>query len=188
MKMIKLSKAALAAVVCALSMTAQAQNPNIGTFTFESPAVDSVAVEEDSVECDSVAVPEKEFVGVWEIPDMAAANEVKMSINLYTRKSRNTIQDGEEATISCYGVIFLGNAEGYTPDYCTILAAQINGNRASITFQSSRDSNTYSADLVSSEGGYTITVENIKLRKVVWSPNPQTMLKNGMTFNYTGDE
>lgn len=185
MKIIDLSKTALTAAICALSLTAQAQEEK------DSVAVDSVAyMEEANTACidKACAKPERAFDGVWEKSADNAANECRMAINFYNQKSRKTVQDGEETTAMCYGVIFLGNADGYVPDYCTILTAQINGNRAAITFKSSRDGNTYSADLVSIDDGSTVRVENVKLRKVVWSPTPQTMLKSGMEFIYTERE
>jgi len=189
MRLINLSKAALTAVVCALTMTAQAQE-TIGSFTIEGPATDSVLVEEDNAARDTsvAATPKRAFDGVWMKSADNTANDCRMAINFYEKKSRKTVETSEEVTLSCYGVIFIGNADGYVPDYCTILTAQIDGNRAAITFKSSRDSNTYSADLVSSADGSTVKVENVKLRKVVWSPTPQTMLKNGMEFVFTGEE
>lgn len=200
MKLIDLSKTALTAAICALSITAAQAQEELDSVAVDSIAymeeVDTVCV--DSVEVDSIAyveeadtacvTPERAFDGVWVKSADNAANECRMAINFYKQKSRSTVDSGEEVTLSCYGVIFLGNADGYVPDYCTILTAQLNGDRAAITFKSSRDSNTYSADLVSVGDGSTVRVENVKLRKVVWSPTPQTMLKNGMEFFYTGNE
>lgn len=165
-------------VLCAIAMSMQAQTVE------ESNTVKPVAADTVNVEKAETATPKRPFEGLWMIYAESEVNNCEMDINFYEKQSRKTVNDGEETTMSCYGVIHIGNAAGSVPDYCTILTAEINGSRATITFKSSRDSNTYSADLVSPGRGSSITVENIKLRKVVWSPMPQTMLKNGMVFNY----
>lgn len=154
--------------------TAEADTAYAGTDEADTTAADSCAAE----------APRIPFAAHYSIQADAEDNNCSMDIDLFKKEARRTYLNAtEETTASCYGVIFIGNAPGYQPDYCTITGAKVDGNHADITFTSCRDNGTYTAELVYNPDGAAITVHNVKLVKVAWSPNPQTMLKSGMVFH-----
>ena len=107
--------------------------------------------------CQSGATAAKPFKGVW----TATGNgfEAKAELNLYGKTINGT--DADYNDIKCYGMIHVGY--GDRVDDCSITACKPNGNKAGITFVSSRDGHIYTAMLTVDPAKNTLTVSDVTL-------------------------
>lgn len=99
----------------------------------------------------------KPFKGTW----TATGNgfEAKAELDLYGMTVNGT--DADYNDIKCYGMIHVGY--GDRVDDCSITACKPNGNKAGITFVSSRDGHLYTATLTVDPAKNTLTVSNVTL-------------------------
>ncbi len=99
----------------------------------------------------------KPFKGVW----TATGNgyEAKAELDLYGMTIDGT--DADYNDIKCYGMIHVGF--GDRVDDCSITACKPNGNKAGITFTSSRDGHIYTATLTVDPAKNTLTVSDVTL-------------------------
>lgn len=99
----------------------------------------------------------KPFKGVW----TATGNgfEAKAELDLYGKTVNGT--DADYNDIKCYGMIHVGY--GDRVDDCSITACNPNGNKAGITFVSSRDGHIYTAMLTVDPAKNTLTVSDVTL-------------------------
>lgn len=100
---------------------------------------------------------EKPFKGVW----TATGNgyEAKAELDLYGMTIDGT--DADYNDIKCYGMIHVGF--GDRVDDCSITACKPNGNKAGITFVSSRDGHIYTAMLTVDPAKNTLIVSDVTL-------------------------
>lgn len=103
------------------------------------------------------ATAAKPFKGIW----TATGNgfEAKAELDLYGMTVNGT--DADYNDIKCYGMIHVGY--GDRVDDCSITACNPNGNKAGITFVSSRDGHIYTAMLIVDPAKNTLTVSNVTL-------------------------